>query len=154
MKRKALKKAYNINQKFFGKIPLKLKEIKLYKCESREEFNNIFKKYHKKKPEGKHIVAFVSNKPSFWQSILGRKRGRWKIFIVSEDVFEKEGVFDREYYFNVLIHEVAHIFLRYQQEMFHRAMEYICYFIANQRKFHKKEYLLGKKLFMILKKRK
>lgn len=144
MSNEELKKAYNINVKFFGRIPIKLEEIKMYKYESRKEFNNIYKKYHHKKPESKDIVGFVNYRLPFWKKFfLGTK---FQIFIISENIFEQERVFDRGYYFNVLIHEVAHIFLMYNK-ILNEIGECICYYVANQQKFHKNEYLLGKKIF-------
>jgi len=148
MKESKLKKAYDINTKFFGKIPLSLNKIKLKICPSRKIFNKFYRKYYKKHPEGNHRVAFVTNYRPKWKTFFSIKV--IEIFIVSENVFEKEKEFDRGYYFNVLVHEMAHIFLKYSKDV-HNLEEYLCYYVANQKKYHEECYLLGKKHWNFIK---
>jgi len=141
-----LKKAYNKCERILGKNPFKVNQVSLFIHNSRKEFNKIWRKFHKRDSD-KHEVGFVVPSKIYRRILLKKK---FEIHILSKKAFDLESDFDRSYFFKVLVHEMSHIFL-YHAEYLKDVGELTCYYVANQKKFHEKEYRLGKRLMRIVK---
>jgi|SRR3989344_3049913 len=144
---KDYKNAFEIAKNKLKDVHINYDNIDFYEYKTREEFNKKYRKLLSKNPEGNWIVGFACSSSKFRRFIL-KKIG--EVHIISKEVFKKEAEF-KNYYFNVLVHEISHIFLWFSSinESFH---EYLCYYIANQRRYHKNEYKKGRKIFNLLNK--
>jgi len=140
-----LLKACEINVKFFGKSYFDLNKIKFVKYPSRLKFNKIWKKRFKV-DSMKNNVGFVKES-SFFRKFCFNEF--FEIHMLTKEVLKKEDYFDEKYYFKILVHELAHIFLKFffNKESIEYPEEWLCYYIASQTEYHNPIFLKGKRLW-------